>query len=114
MSWTAETCVVAGYKIPQEAAANAWELMENDWKTYGRWEDFFVDPDPLRGSDYLFFGKIIFTLDEHDSPVRFEDILFTQKDFDEVNEGFTKLFGEWCAERKFYTKFDKWLMILYT
>ena len=114
MSWTAETCVIAGYQMPQEAAEKAWEMMEDDWENLGLYEDFFIDPDPIRGTDYIFFGKIIFQLDEHDGPVRFENIMFSQKDVDEVNKGFSMLFGKWCAEHDYFTKFDKWLMIRYT
>jgi len=114
VSWVPETCVVAGYKVPQEAAAEAWSMIEDDYDVKGCWEDFFVDPDPIGGSDYIFFGKIIFNLDEHDEPVRFENIMFSQKDVDEVNKGFNILFGKWCADHNYFTKFDKWLMIRYT
>lgn len=114
MSWTSTACVVAGYKIPNEAWTYAMELIEDDYDSKGHWEDFFVDPDPLRGSSYGFFGKIIFELDEDCEPVAFDSIFYTQKDVDEVNEGFNALLAKWCADHNYSTSFKKYFMLYWT
>ena len=111
MSWEPQACVVAGYKIPREAGAYAMKLIEDDYDTNGRYEDFIVDPDSIRGAGDIFFGKIIFELEEDCDPVRFDSILFSQKDCDEVNRGFNLLLAKWCAEHNYSVRFDKWIMV---
>lgn len=111
MSWTPQACVIAGYKIPPEAATYAMELIEDDYDILGHYEDFIVDADPMHGTGDIFFGKIIFKLEEDCKPIRFDDILFTQQDYDEVSRGFYKLLDKWCENHNWKTSFDKYLMV---
>ena len=111
MSWLPQACVVAGYKIPREAGAHIYELIEDDYDIFGRYEDFIVDPDSIRGAGDIFFGKIILELEEDCEPMRFDDILFTQQDYDEVSRGYYELLDDWCTKHNWQTHFDKYIMV---
>ena len=112
MSYLPQTCVVVGYRLPKEASPYIYELIEDDYDILGRYEDFIVDPDDIRDTGDIFFGKIILELDDHCEPMRFDDIRFTQKDYDEVSKGFNDLhLSKWCAEHNCSPRFDKWIMV---
>ena len=111
MSWQPQACIVAGYQIPREAMTHLYERIEDDYDVAGKYEDFIVDPDGARCVDDIFFGKILLEIEEDCHPMRFDDILFTQKDYDEVNEGFNLLLKDWCEEHNYHTHFDKYIMV---
>lgn len=112
MSWLPQTCIVAGYRLPREASAHIYKLIEDDYDAFGCYEDFIVDSDSIRDIGDIFFGKTILELDDNCEPMRFDDILFTQKDYNEVSKGFNDLLlPKWCAEHNYSTRFDKWIMV---
>ena len=80
MSWTAEAVVISGYQLSNDLYNALLDYCEHNWQTESLpqdWEDYFIDCEPFRvGTEKtLFFGSIIYTVDEYSAPIEFESIL---------------------------------------
>lgn len=111
MSWTAETVIISGYKVPRDI----WqEVKNNDWEIY---EDYFIDLTPhYFDSDNTFFGSIIKTIDEDDfSPyAEYDSILSNERTIVAVRNAFETIFTSIYTEKGLpLPKYSKYVGIRY-
>ena len=113
MSWTAETVIISGYKVPAEF----WNEVKNtnvEWEDY---EDYFIDLTPhYFNSDNTFFGAIIDNFsDDDDKPYREENSVFTnEKTIVAVRDAFEHFFYNIYKERNLpLPKYSKYYGIRY-
>lgn len=95
MSYTTEAVVLAGYKVSSEAWAHAWGKYEENESYPYELEDMFVDANPMTGCGPLFFGTIIFHIDEDCNPVEFDSILANAATISKISTTFEELFKDY-------------------
>lgn len=90
MSWTPETVIIRGFKIPRDIWNEGMDKCE-ETNCLEDWEDYFIDMDPVCGRGDTFFGEIAMTVEEG-----------TAKSYNEANadfswEKFSKLKNQYYA-----------------
>lgn len=61
MSWTPETVIIRGFKIPRDIWNEGINKCE-ETNCLEDWEDYFIDMDPVSGKGDTFFGEIVTTI----------------------------------------------------
>lgn len=116
MSWNHEVIIVAGYKLDSDVfskGAEKWEEMafdKNGDESLQKYEDYFIDTDPISGRGPFFFGKILRCYGSDDDYCPTEElnsILTPLKDIDEIREIFHLIFDEFLDGSE--CKFSKWI-----
>ena len=99
MSWEQKASIISGYHISSNAAAAAWdkinELYEKDSNKAMDFEDLFINIDPIRGDGDIFLGVIIYECDEYNTFVRFDDILTPIPGILKVQAAFEELLSDY-------------------
>lgn len=116
MSWSSEVIIIAGYKLDSETfstGAERWEDMafgKDGDKSLQKYEDYFIDADPICGEGPWFFGKIIRYYDANSNGFAEElnKIITNPLDITEIQEVFHKIFDD-ILPIGFEFKFSKWI-----
>lgn len=110
MSWEPEIIIVAGYRIPNKYWADALENADKN-PLFEEYEDFFLDPDPISGTEDCYFGKIIrsFGFDCADEAVDMNTIYANLLDIDTIQKGFHAFFDDFIPKDEM-PSFTKWIV----
>jgi len=79
MSYTSETIVISGYKLPYEIWKKGFKYCEKHCETDinipANWGDMFINMNPICNHGEVFFGWVIYTVPEDGTTKEFDTIL---------------------------------------
>lgn len=100
MSWTPETVIIRGFKIPRDIWNEGMDKCE-ETNCIEDWKDYFIDIDPACGKGDTFFGEIITTIEEGTAR-SCHDTDFSWKNFFELTNKYYAIFEKIYADHNLY------------